>query len=139
MYHRPLVCILPGPFFRGVCIFGRFYGTPVLALPRVAPPTPRGKGWRFKQNRRFFRIKLGLKMSSFFLLKRGNLIWNGPPKRAFIARHTQTVWSTTPGAICLPWSTKHFEFVVLYHPHTVTHLKRFSKRYELATSGCCWR
>ena len=41
--------------------------------------------------------------------------------------------NTTPGANCVPWSTKHFEFVVLYHAHTVTHLKRFSKRYELAT------
>ena len=65
MYHRPLVCILPGPFFE-VYEFGRFYGTSVPALPRVAPQSPRGKGWRFKQKGDFFSYKWGLKMSFFY-------------------------------------------------------------------------
>ena len=45
MYHRPLACILPVPFFE-VYEFGRLY---VPELPRVVPPTPQGKGWRFKE------------------------------------------------------------------------------------------
>ena len=83
------MCILPGPFFE-VYEFGRFSAHPYQHYPELPLKPLKERDGVLNKKAIFFRIKWGLKMS-FFLLKRGNLIWNGLPKRAFIARYTQTI------------------------------------------------